>query len=74
MTFQKKYTDEMILKIIDENDNIVSSKQVMEGLGCVKLTANNLLKSMAASKKITAKNVGTINKPVWIYSRTLTDK
>ena len=69
MTYQKKYTDNMIFEIIDEHDNIISPRQVIEGLGCAKMTADSLLKTMAMSGKIKQVNVGTEDRAVWIYSR-----
>lgn len=69
MTYKKKYTDEMILNLIDEHDNIISPRQVIDGFGCSKMTADSLLKTMAMSGKIKQVNVGTEERAVWIYSR-----
>ena len=69
MAYIRKYTDEMALKIIDENDNAVSLRQVSDGLGCTKLTADTLLKSMIYAKQIKRSNKGTDKKPFFIYSQ-----
>jgi len=70
MTFKKKYTHEMILKIIEEHSNIISTRQISDLLGCTNMTTDRILKDMLISKKIKRVNVGTEAKPVWIYSQT----
>ena len=69
MAFKPKYTDEMILEIIDKKDNMVSLRNVSDGLGCSKLTADNRLKSLIASHIVQRVNVGTDKKPFFIYKR-----
>lgn len=70
MTFKQKYTDEMILDIIDKKENMVSLRQVSDALGCSKLTADNRLKSLIASNQVKRVNVGTEKKPFFIYKRS----
>lgn len=69
MAYKQKYTDEMILEIIDKKDNMVSLRNVSDALGCSKLTADNRLKSLIASNHVKRVNVGTEKKPIFIYKR-----
>jgi len=69
MTFKKKYTDEMVMRIVEKYSDIVSTRQIQDTLGCTQVTANTLLKNMLATGKLSRVNIGTDNKPVWVYSR-----
>lgn len=69
MTFEQKYTDEMVLDVFVKYKDIVAVRQVVIGLGCSKLTAMTRLKDLLVSKKIERVNTGTNGKPAWIYSR-----
>ena len=68
MTFERKYTDKMILDVFVKYNDIVAVRQVVIALGCSKLTAMTRLKDLLRSGKVKRGNIGTNGKPAWIYS------
>jgi len=66
-SFQRKYTEDQILDLLKKN-NIMSARQISDGLGCHKKTVESLIKKMLESDSIDRVNVRSESKPLWVYS------
>ena len=69
MTFQQKYSDDDIISIIEEYNDIATSTDIMEELKCTKATANMRLRNLVTSGQVVKINKGSQKKPFFIYSR-----
>ena len=70
MVFKQKYTDDMVLKVFDKYNNILSLRQLSDSLGCSKLTADNIMKRMIIDGAVQKVNMGAKDKKnSWVYKR-----
>ncbi len=67
-TKEKRFTSEMVTKLLAEGEPEQSLPRIREGLQCSQSTIEKLLKDMLDRKLIKRRNVGTESKPYYLYS------
>ncbi len=64
--YQKKFTTGQVLALLGGREKML--REITDGLGCSKSTAENLVKILLETKKIKRRNVGSEKKSLWMYS------
>lgn len=64
--YQKRFTTEQVLTLLHQHEK--SLREIINGLGCCRSTADNLIKIMLETNKIKRRNIGSEKKALWIYS------